>query len=388
MNRSSSLLSLAVASILLSACGGGSSNDISDSDDNGGSNGLPDNVSTQQINASSSDTAVYMNLETGSVLTMTDEEAAASSDWHLAFKRNNIQLNSGASGPGQVAGAVAADQADFYTGSGEPNSSVFLNATADSELEHLLAEMSEPSTWTNDALVSQFGEDWYIYNFSNGNMTANSENGWLVRSSEGDSYARLQVNEFDFPTRTGEGIKSFRIDFDVQPSAQSTFTGIATFTGSIPSTGGDLCFDFDSDTTVGCDTENWDINLGFSGRDIYLRTNSGSSGDGDGGAFGAFEWTDLDVYTSATISPSGQSITHHYEADTSSGIFTNSLWYAYSLQGNHKLWPNYRVYLIDTDSTDDASPIYAMQVTGYYNDIGESGHPAIRWTPVELTTAN
>ena len=197
-------------------------------------------------------------------------------------------------------------------------------------------------------MVSQFGEDWYIYNFSNGNMTANSENGWLVRSAEGDSYARLQVNEFDFPTRTGEGIKSFRIDFDVQPSAQST----------------------------------------FSGRDIYLRTNSGSSGDGDGGAFGAFEWTDLEVYTSATVSPGGESITHHYEADTSSGIFTDSSWYAYNLQGAHKLWPNYRVYLIDTDSTDDASPIYAMQVTGYYNDSGESGHPAIRWMPVELTTAN
>ena len=390
MNRSSSLLSLAVASILLSACGGGSSNDISDSDDNGGSNGLPDNVSTQQINASSSDTAVYMNLETGSVLTMTDEEGAASSDWHLAFKRNNIQLNSGASGPGQVAGAVAADQADFYTGSGEPNSSVFLNATADSELEHLLAPMSEPSSWTSDAVVSQFGSDWYVHNLQTGQIAANPDNGWLVRSAEGDSYARMQVNGIDFPTRTmpPEGVKSFQIDFDVQPAAQATFTGTATFTGSIPGTGGEVCFDFDSDATVGCDTATWDVKLGFVGRDFYLRTNSGPSGDGDGGAFGPFEWTELETYTNATLSDGGQDITHHYEADSSGGIFTNSLWYAYSLQGNHKLWPNYRVYLIDTDSTDDASPIYAMQVTGYYNDSGESGHPAIRWTPVELTTAN
>jgi len=388
MNRSTSLLSLTVASILLSACGGGSSNDISDSDDNGGSNGLPDNVSTQQINASSSDTAAYMNLETGSVLTMTDEEAAASSDWHLAFKRNNIQLNSGASGPGQVAGAVAADQAGFYTGSGEPNSSVFLNATANSELEHLLAPMSEPSSWTSDAVVSQFGNDWYVYD--SGNITANPDNGWLVRSAEGDSYARMQVNGIDFPTRTmpPEGVKSFQIDFDVQPAAQATFTGTATFTGSIPGTGGELCFDFDSDATVGCDTATWDVKLGFVGRDFYLRTNSGPSGDGDGGAFGPFEWTELETYTNATLSDGGQDFTHHYEADSSGGIFTNSLWYAYSLQGNHKLWPNYRVYLIDTDSTDDASPIYAMQVTGYYNDSGESGHPAIRWTPVELTTAN
>lgn len=390
MNRSSSLLSVAIASVLLSACGGGSSNDISDSDNNSSGNGLPDNVSARQINASSHDTATYLNLETGEVLALTEEEAAASSDWHLAFKRNNIQLNSGASGPGQVVGAVAADQADFYTSDGEPNASVFLNATADSELEHLLAPKSEPSSWTGDAVVSQFGDDWYVYN--SGNITANSENGWLVRSAEGDSYARMQVTGIDFPTRTmpPEGVKSFQIDFDVQPAAQATFTGTATFTGSIPGTGGDVCFDFDSDATVGCDTATWDVKLGFdaASRDFYLRTNSGPSGGGDGGAFGPFEWTELETYTNATVSDGGQDITHHYEADSSGGIFTNSLWYAYSLQGNHKLWPNYRVYLIDTDSSDDASPIYAMQVTGYYNDSGESGHPAIRWTPVELTTAN
>ncbi len=386
MTRSQSILPIAIASLLLSACGGGSSNDISDSE---GGNGLPDNVSAQQVNASSHDTAAYLNLETGEVLTLTGEEAAASSDWHLAFKRTNIQLNSGASGPGQVVGAVAADQADFYTSSGDPISSVFLNATANSELEHLLAPMSEPSRWTGDAVVSGFGNDWYIHH-DNGNITANPDNGWLVRSAEGDSYARLQVNSIDFPTRTmpPEGVKSFQIDFDVQPTAQATFTGTATFTGSIPGTGGDLCFDFDSDATVGCDTATWDIKLGFADRDFYLRSNSGSSGNGNGGVIGAFEWTELQAYTSATVSPEGGDLTDHYDADTTGGIFKESSWYAYDLQGNHKLWPNYRVYLIDTDNTDDASPIYAMQVTGYYNDSGESGHPAIRWTAVELTAAN
>ncbi len=383
MTRSQPILTVAIAGLLLSACGGGSSNGISDSE---GGNGLPDNVRAQQVDASSHDTATYLNLETGDVLALTEEEAAASSDWHLAFRRTNIQLNSGASGPGQVVGAIAADQADFYTSDGEPNSSVFLNATASSELEHLLAQMSEPSRWTGDAVVSGFGNDWYVY--SAGNITANPDNGWLVRSAESNSYARLRVNGIDFPTQTGEGVKSFKIDFDVQPPAQSTFTGTATFTGSISAAGGDLCFDFDSDTTVGCDTTTWDIKLGFAGRDFYLRSNSGSSGDGSGGVIGAFGWTDLQTYTSATVSPDGGDLTGHYDADTTGGIFSDASWYAYNLQGNHKLWPNYRVYLIDTDSTDDASPIYAMQVTGYYNDSGDSGHPAIRWTVVELTAAD
>lgn len=382
------ILSLAVVTVLLAGCGGGSSNDIADdSGDSGSGDDQQAGVTTKQVDASDSSTPVYLNLETGEQVDLTEDEAAASTDWHLAFQRNTIQLNSGASGPGNVVGAIGADQADFYNSNGAPNTSVFLNATADSELEHLLAEMVEPSSWTADALISQFADDWYNYDPSNGNISANADNGWLVRSGEGDSYARMQVNTFDFPTRTGEGIKDIQIDFDVQPAAQSTFTTTASFTGSIPAIGGELCFDFDSNTTVGCDATTWDIKLGFAGRDLYLRSNSGPSSNGDGGVFGAFEWTELSTYTSATITPGGESISGLYAADATGGIFVDSAWYAYSLEGNHKLWPNYRVYLIDTDSNDDASPIYGLQVIGYYNDAGTSGFPKIRWKTVELTAA-
>lgn len=386
MIHSRSILSLAVAAVLLAGCGGGSSNDISD-DTSDSNDDEQAGVTTKQFDATDSASSVYLNLETGETVELTTEEAAASTDWHLAFRRNDIQLNSGASGPGNVVGAIGADQADFYHSEGEPNASVFLNATADSELEHLLAAMEEPARWTADAVTSQFADDWYTYDYSNGNMSANPDNGWLVRSAEGDSYARMQVNTFDFPTRTGEGIKDIKIDFDVQPAAQSTFTTTASFTGTIPASGGELCFDFDADTTVGCDTATWDIKLGFVGRDLYLRSNSGPSGDGDGGVLGAYEWTELSTYTSGTTSPEGGDVSKIYSADSTGGIFVDSSWYAYSLEGKHKLWPNYRVYLIDTDSTDDASPIYGLQVIGYYNEAGTSGYPKIRWKAVELTAA-
>ncbi|WP_158222363.1 hypothetical protein, partial [Tamilnaduibacter salinus] len=280
------------------------------------------------------------------------------------------------------AGAVAAEQADFYNDDGSANASVFLNATADSESEHLMASMSEPSSWTSDAVVTEFGDAWYTYDFQTHTVSANSDNGWLLRAGESDSYARMRVNQFDYPSADGD--VDFAIDFDVQPSGASQFTQSASFAGNIPASGGEVCFDFNGKSTTGCDTANWDLKVGVQGRSLYLRSNSGVSGDGDGGVFGPMAWNEISTYTSATTTPGGGDISTHYSADTTGGVFSDSSWYAYNLQGQHQLWPNYRVYLIDTDTTDDQSTVYALQVTSYYNDAGTSGHPRVRWVEVDL----
>ncbi|MCR9092212.1 MAG: hypothetical protein NXI11_12730, partial [Proteobacteria bacterium] len=84
-------------------------------------------------------------------------------------------------------------------------------------------------------------------------------------------------------------------------------------------------------------------------------------------------------YASATIDPSAQSTVGMYQPDTSSPIFATSDRYAYNLQGQRQLWPNYRVYLIDSDPADDTAARFAVQFIDYYDDIGTSGNPSIRW---------
>ncbi|SFM78241.1 HmuY family protein [Marinobacter zhejiangensis] len=382
------IATLALGSAVLSGCGGGSDNTIAGDSGAGAGTGTDGGVFTAVIDASAYDSRVYFNLSTGEVVALTDAQAAASSDWHLALKRYDIQLNGGASGPGTVVAALGAGQDDFYDGSGEPIANVFVNATAESELEHLLADFSAPASWSSDVVVSTLGDDWYVYDYTNGNISANDANGYLVRSAEGDSYARLQVTDFTFPTRTGEGVTSFEMAFDVQVAGSSQFTSAATFNGSIPPEGGELCFDFDSNATVDCMASNsWDIVLGFSGRSLYLRTNSGPSGSGDGGAFGPFDWPELSAYTSATTDPGGSNLTSLYAADSTGGVFVENSWYAYGVAGGHQLWPNYRVYLVDVDSNDGSSPVYALQMTGYYGGSdgnGASGQPVIRWREVTL----
>lgn len=371
------VLAVLAASALLAGCGGASTTQDAEPQEK--------NYSERQLDASDNTDYVYINLDTNTELSLTAEQAASSTDWHVAFRRFSVQLNGGASGPGAVAGAIADAQTDFYDAGGDPLVSVFTNATPESELSAFEATLAAPGSWTTDSVVTQLrgtsstDGGWYLYNPMNGVMSANTENGWLIRSGEGNSYARMRAQELTFATRSGNGVESFEFAFDVQVPGTDQLTGSATFSGSIPPAGGEVCFDFDADANVACSGTLWDVKIAFFGRDFYLRSNGGVSGEGAGAVFGPFEWDELSAWTSATIEPSGSSVVARYQEDVTSGIFDESSWYAYNLTGAHRLWPNYAVYLIDTNQADDAAPQYALQITGYYDATGASGYPRLRW---------
>ena len=371
------VLAVLAASALLAGCGGASTTQDAKPQEK--------NYSERQLDASDNTDYVYINLDTNTELSLTAEQAASSTDWHVAFRRFSVQLNGGASGPGAVAGAIADAQTDFYDAGGDPLVSVFTNATPESELSAFEATLAAPGSWATDSVVTQLrgtsstDGGWYLYNPMNGVMSANTENGWLIRSGEGNSYARMRAQELTFATRSGNGVESFEFAFDVQAPGTDQLTGSATFSGSIPPAGGEVCFDFDADANVACSGTLWDVKIAFFGRDFYLRSNGGVSGEGAGAVFGPFEWDELSAWTSATIEPSGSSVVARYQEDVTSGIFDESSWYAYNLTGAHRLWPNYAVYLIDTNQADDAAPQYALQITGYYDATGASGYPRLRW---------
>ncbi|MDF1628682.1 MAG: HmuY family protein [Alcanivoracaceae bacterium] len=373
-------LAVLAASALLAGCGGASTTQDAEPQEQ--------NYSERQLDASDNTDYVYLNLDTNTELSLTAEQAASSTDWHVAFRRFSVQLNGGASGPGAVVGAIADAQTDFYDAGGDPLISVFTNATPESELGAFEATLAAPGSWTTDSVVTQLrgtsstDGGWYFYNPMNGVMSANTENGWLIRSGEGNSYARMRAQELTFATRSGNGVESFEFAFDVQVPGTDQLTGSATFSGSIPPAGGEVCFDFDADANVACSGPLWDLKIAFFGRDFYLRSNGGVSGAGAGAVFGPFEWDEISSWTSATIEPSGSSVVARYQEDVTSGIFDESSWYAYNLTGAHRLWPNYAVYLIDTNQADDAAPRYALQITGYYDATGASGYPRLRWRRV------
>lgn len=370
------VVTLSVAA--LAACGG---SDNSLTDGGGGTGGGNEDGPQQRVVDARTET-VYLNLDTG-------ETTASDETWHLAFNRTNVMVNGGASGDGEVASAIGDPQDAFYASNGEPDLNVFLNASAEAMLPSLQAGFAEPSAWETDNPVSAFGDmyDWSVYDPATGVIQALPDVGYLVRSASGNSYARMRVAEFNFPTRSGGGIESFRMEFQVQAAGTEQLAG-PTLVFETPDDfdGMQACFDFDQNSVVACGANtDWDVQVGFSGRDWFLRSNSGPSGSGSGGALGPIAWDELSGYTSATTAADGTSLVRAYAQDATGGTFTDFSWYAYNLQGQHRLWPNYRVYLINTDTSNPDAPVYSLQITGYYGSDGQSGQPVVRWLPVELS---
>ncbi|WP_430737084.1 HmuY family protein [Psychrobacter sp. VH5] len=180
-------------------------------------------------------------------------------------------------------------------------------------------------------------------------------------------------------------------DGSTPPASSASFSETATWQVTNLAPDSATCYDFDAKAESSCDGDTWDIKFENQARSVKLWSNSGDSGAGMGGVFGLIDWSDLSRYTNATLDPdTGRDISLHYNEDRSGGVFTAKPWFEYNLQGKHQLYPNNRVYMVTTDSSSDMTdssvqqPIYALQITNYYNDAGKSGYPTIRWINTAL----
>ena len=368
LNQPLRLFMISALATGLAACGGSS-----DSDDDSGNDTA---YTTLQINAASYEDWVYVDLDTATVLELDATTAAADTSWDIAFRRTEVLLNGGVSGPGSVEGAVGDAQDEFYDDEGNADANVFTNADADIEAEALSA-VYDPATLTYvadsyDAAI----QDWYIYDFETHTISADTSVGYLVRHADSETYSRVYIEQASY--------ESIELLYLTQAADTTQFAGDEqTLSASFADGQTQLCLDLDTAAEVDCDAD-WDMmyEVDLSARAINIWTNGGVYGTGSGAAFGAIERTELDDYTSAT-DVNGYDISNHYAADSSSGVFAEDSWYAYNLTGEHKLWPNFRTYVIDTDSSDDAAVQYSLQISNYYS-LGDSGSPEIRF--VELVT--
>lgn len=191
---------------------------------------MPNDVKTKQFDASKSTT--YINLKTG-------ETTNQDGDWHIAFNRYNVQLNGGISGKGKVAGLLAKTPAGYYD---TENKAIGEKFTKDNR-EESKADLTNVSAynlpanmnarqWVSDSKNSvlnpaytgsfpnplDFG--WYTYNPNGHKISAKAEDvskGALIRSGEGDSYARMRVTDIVYADATARMPTSWKIEFDIQP---------------------------------------------------------------------------------------------------------------------------------------------------------------------------
>ncbi len=203
----------------------------------------PDDVRTATIDASGSDAWVYFDLQNGAVVDLTDEAAATSTAWHIAFKRYELKLNGGSSGSSTVAGYLAKTLDGFYDSSGNAIASRFTSTTPADTLADLTANdytaPTSSSAWVRDSEGSVLSPAYtgsypgaldygfYSYNPTAGStanepahrLTPNTDAGALLRSGAGTSYARVHLTTITYADPTSAtSAQTWTFEFNVQPA--------------------------------------------------------------------------------------------------------------------------------------------------------------------------
>lgn len=380
MQRLLTPLSLLASATLLAACSDSDSGSTAPVEPSGETQSITLDASAGGFGAdptSPANKAAYFNLVRGEVVELSDAQAQVSTDWHVAFKRTNTFFNGGVAGPGNVTSATLATQDDFYNGD-EAVDERFFNATPESELEvftgAVVGEQSFAADTPKPTITSDGGDaSWWSYNSTTHTLAAAPDNWSVIRGADGQSYAKMHVTAIDTAAR------SVTVELFVQGAGSSAFSATpTTWTADLDdAAGGAACFDIDTAAEMDCDSQAdlWDLRteISASGRAWTLWTNGGAYGDGrSGAAMSGLDAATVAGYASAAEVPG-------FFADAMSNAVKDNAWYAYNLSGNHKLWPNYRVYAVDT-----GDGIYKIQLTSYYDPAaGTSGHITLRYAEAE-----
>lgn len=333
---------LSSLAIMLGACS--SSDDNSIGQGNGNGNGSvaeiscskEGNITTAKIDASTQ--TAFLNLG-------ECQSKGKAQQWDLAFNRANILVNASAKS------AIADEQAEYYDG-GNPASNVqpvadngqqFANATNATELNSLLNATSIIGSWINDGTAPAIDGGWYIA----GHPLVASDQNYVIRSAEGNTFARMNANNITFTGRAYE----VEFAFYIQGETDQQFANSAMYW--TVTSGADACYDFDIPDEVNCSEAGWDMKFVGSERMMPIYTNGGVSGEGNGAAY---KMDDPNEYNSGrgTGAPTDTNAIPPmaYEQDKPAGVFTSYSWYAYDplSDGTHQLLPNYRVYVVDTQT--------------------------------------
>ena len=179
------------------------------------------------------------------------------------------------------------------------------------------------------------------------------------------------------------------------PASTDLFTLKAKQWKIQPTANTSYCYDIDTQAEISCEGTDWDLKFAMGTRTPLLFTNSGVSGSGTGGAlYSPFDasWATLSKETDATQAgalPAQAWIVDAYSnafMDSTNGI---SSFFEYDVFGDHRMSPNFKTYLVTTDSSSKnvigtvEKPVFAVQIYNYYQG-STSGYISLRY----INTAN
>tara|TARA_Y100000589_G_scaffold285146_1_gene284464 strand:+ start:545 stop:1615 length:1071 start_codon:yes stop_codon:yes gene_type:complete len=291
----------------------------------------------------------YFSFADNDVVPITDVEAKTSLDWHIAFKRYDVVLNGGVSGPGNVRGY------NIHAGyKGHLENEVFSDVS--------MMDMPEDESFVLDSSAEALSQ-WYSYDVVTHVISA-SGNAYELRTADGQ-YAKWVVDTIEGYGRADAGTINFRwvVGEDLNVESRSASVDV--------SEGREVYFNLRTGQEVSpSEPQNsldWD--LWFSGYSIKL--NGGVSGSGEAAALPAYE---SGMSFEDIVAPVGAG----YISDQVSSVFSD--WYDYDMT-THTLFTKNHTYLINT-----SQQTYKIQLLDYYKSVEGSpvsGWITFRWAMLE-----
>lgn len=262
--------------------------------------------------------------------------------WDIAFRREVVKLNGGASGSGDLEGAdLGAVDYDAVTDAAA--------AGAD---------------WESDA-VEYFIDNWYDYNPQTHELTLN-RNVYSMLDASGEHYVKFRVDSLSGDLGMGR-MGNVHLTYYYQANANDRRLGGETQTAVVAVGAGTGYFDFSTGQQVTpADPKNsldWDIWF----NNFNLAQNCGPNGVGECAAFWAFSAlgqapSDIDAFTEQ---PAGIPLF----PDIQGSVLTD--WYDYK-EDTHQLVSWNRVYLLRSGDR-----LYKMKIVSYYANVGGQPKSAV-----------
>jgi hypothetical protein len=256
-------------------------------------------VFASQVDATDDTAWVYLDLDTGEEVAVDD--LATATDWDLGFRRSNIKVNGGWSGPADVRVAVLPGVA-FDDFDAAPVALFEQDAPSSGEVDpdrpSFIDDDGTDFVFTRANAASTNG--WYDYDPVQ-HVLSPADVTFVVRSTEGEHF---KLRFLDYYNEAGtSGVPTFRWAPVAPPPGPRTFTVDASGRGAF------VYVNLEDGAVVDvadpAASDAWDLAF----QRTLARTNGGASGPGWGGArdeddaFEAIDFTDTIGFVADTLVP-------------------------------------------------------------------------------------
>ena len=309
-------------------------------------------VTSQPLNASSSDTLVYFSFAEGDLVNKT-------ADWDVALRRYEVRLNGGVSGTKGVLGVslknnAASTDAQVLGFTVDNTRSAFDNIRE--------TQIPADAAFESDRLV----ENTTGYLNLAGAPTANGTAYWKVRTAVG-GFALVRVSAISMTPQFA--LQSVTIESRIQNG--TTLGAAQTLTVPIASAPVSVSIATNQVVTApnGC---NWDVRV--TPQSFGISVNSACNvGTYPGGSSPTFA-----AATAANDAPQYGVFLAGLTGPIPNSITATDAPFRYNLEGTNRLSPTFNTYLVKS-----GAKVYKLQVVNYYNAAGASAWPTLRYSRIK-----